>query len=160
MSWRRRVSSIDVSSVFTSMTSNVRVAVCQADVVDRSPLAEDRKRHLGARLPSELLEPLGDGPDERRVSLVDQAIELACPEPQLDPQLRVEGPGDCAQGSDRDVLDSATLDERDEILTHACFRPDVGLTPSTPMAQHPVSAAESPVVHRAIVDVATHRTVT
>ena len=90
------------------------------------------------------------------MSLVHEPVQLRAAEPQLDLQLRSEGPGVAAEGADRHVLDPAQFGERDHVLAEPRSITDVLLTPAEPVAQRAEPSSQSIVVHWPMIADATH----
>ena len=118
--------------------------------VDDPALSVDRERHLRREDPGRQLvpEPFRDRLVKRRVSRVDQPVEVAGTPPGLkfDPDL--ECGADRAHGIDRQWSDVATLDSRDGRLRDASDGSQVALAPSPALPNHPDHGPEPLIIHR------------
>jgi hypothetical protein len=79
------------------------------------------------------------------VTFVHEPIEIAAPPPKLDDRISLEGAGDRAEILERDALQLAALNKRNDVLGHARATREILLAPRQAVPERPKSGADADI---------------
>jgi hypothetical protein len=115
--------------------------------VDGTTLTEVAECHLRRDLPAVPTKPVRNQADDDRMSLVEQAVERTAAPAHLEPKIGFKAGKDPPQGTDRDLVEMAPLDQRDSALGQAGGSAQVLLAKPAPTAERPERTPDAEIVH-------------
>ena len=115
--------------------------------IDRTTLAVDAVGNLDSAVPAVLREQLDDEAHQTSVAFVHEPVEVAAAPAEQGLKLRVKLSGNTPDRGERDELEAAPFDERDDVLRNAGAPRQVLLAPAEAVPKCPKASTDPDVLH-------------